>query len=102
MARTLPVCALLTALLVAVPLAPPAPAAPGPVETVVQFTVRPAAAPRPALKYQLLPELREMNPGNPIQYYLRCFCEQRQFFFSKEATEERNRYLTMPLAELRS
>ena len=71
-------------------------------ETVVLFHVQPMAVPKPALKYQLLPELRELNPGNPVQYYLRCFCEQRQFFFSKEATEERNRYLSMPLAELRS
>jgi hypothetical protein len=69
-------------------------------ETVVRFRVRPMAAPKPALKYQLLPELRELNPGNPAHNYLRCFAEQRQFFFSKEATAERARYLSMPLADL--
>jgi hypothetical protein len=69
-------------------------------ETVVRFHVRPMAAPRPALKYQLLPELRELNPGNPAHNYLRCFAEQRQFFFSKEATAERARYLSMPFADL--
>jgi hypothetical protein len=69
-------------------------------ETVVQLSVRPMPAPRPALKYQLLPELRELNPGNATHYYLRCFAEQRNFFFSKEATVERARYLSMPLANL--
>jgi hypothetical protein len=57
-------------------------------------------APKPALKYQLLPELRELSPGNPAQGYLRCFAEQRFFFYSKEATAERARYLVLPLAEL--
>jgi hypothetical protein len=68
--------------------------------TVVRLHVRPMAPPKPALKYQLLPELRELNPGNPAQWYLRCFREQQYFFFSKEANAERARYLTMPLAEL--
>jgi hypothetical protein len=71
-------------------------------ETVVRLTVQPMAAPKPALKYQLLPELRELNPGNPAQNYLKCFAEQRNFFFSKEATADRARYLAMPLAQLRA
>ena len=50
------------------------------------------AAPKPALKYQLLPEVRELQPGNPVQWYLRCFAEQRNFFFNKEVIEERTRY----------
>ena len=57
-------------------------------------------APKPALKYRLLPEVRELNPGNPVQWYLRCFPEQRNFFYSKEAVAERARYRAMPLAEL--
>src|SRR6516225_2171827 len=69
-------------------------------ETVVRLSVQPMAAPKPALKYQLLPEVRELNPGNPAQNYLKCFAEQRNFFFSKEATAERARYLSLPLAEL--
>ncbi|HEV3082778.1 MAG TPA: hypothetical protein VGY66_23540 [Gemmataceae bacterium] len=64
------------------------------------LTVRPMAAPKPALKYQLLPELAELNPGNAAQNYLKCFMEQRNFFFSKEAVADRARYQTMPLAEL--
>jgi hypothetical protein len=57
-------------------------------------------APKPALKYLLLPEVRELNPGNPAQNYLKCFAEQRNFFYSKEAISDRARYLSMPLAEL--
>src|SRR5258708_4034476 len=69
-------------------------------ETVVKLKVQPMPAPKPILKYQLLPELRELNPGNPAQNYLKCFAEQRNFFYSKEAIAERTRYLSMPLAEL--
>src|SRR6516165_11378096 len=69
-------------------------------EPVVRLDVRPMAASKPALKYQLLPEVRELNPGNPVQWYVRCFQEQRNFFFSKEGTAERARYRSMPLAEL--
>ena len=71
MARTLWVCALLIVLPRAAhadePLAP----------IVVRLTVTPQAVPTPALRYQLLPELREMNPGNPVQGYLDCFMEQK-------------------------
>jgi hypothetical protein len=69
-------------------------------EATTRWTVTPAAAPKPAMKYRLLPEVRELNPGNPVQWYMRCFAEQRAFFFSKSAAEERARYLTMPLTEL--
>jgi hypothetical protein len=69
-------------------------------ETVIRLTVQPAAAPKPALRYLLLPELKEMNPGNPIHNYLKCFMEQQNFFFSKEAFERREKLLVMPLKEL--
>jgi hypothetical protein len=69
-------------------------------EAAVQLTVRPMPAPQPALKYQLLPELRELKPGNAAQNYLKCFMEQRSFFYTKEAAAERARYQTMPLTEL--
>jgi len=74
--------------------------APAPVETVIRITVHPMAAPVPALKYQLLPELTEMNPGNPIQGYLKCFMEQKEFFFGKESEELRDKWLEMPLKDL--
>jgi hypothetical protein len=69
-------------------------------ETVVRLNVRPMPAPKPSLRYLLLPEVHEYNPGNAAQYYLRCFAEQRNFFFSKEGVAERARYLALPLAEL--
>jgi len=69
-------------------------------EAAVRLTVQPMAAPKPALKYQLLPELRELKPGNAAQNYLKCFMEQRYFFFTKESAAERARYQTMPLGEL--
>ena len=71
-------------------------------ETVARLIVPPMAAPKPALKYLLLPEVRELKPGNPAQYYLRCFAEQRNFFFSKQGVALRERYQSMPLAELRA
>ena len=40
---------------------------------VKKFTVTPAAEPRPALKYTLLPTLREKTPGNAALAYLRAF-----------------------------
>ncbi len=69
-------------------------------ETLIRLTVQPAAAARPALRYQLLPELKEMNPGNPIQNYLKCFMDEHKFFFDKEAFERREKLLAMPLKEL--
>jgi hypothetical protein len=67
---------------------------------MVSLTVHAMPAPKPALRYQLLPQVEELTPGNPAQFYLRCFMEQRNFFFSKEGTTERTRYLAMPLAQL--
>jgi hypothetical protein len=69
-------------------------------ETLIRLTVQPAAAPRPALRYVLLPELKEMNPGNPIQNYLKCFMDEQKFFFDKEAFQRREKLLAMPLKEL--
>src|SRR5437870_6084344 len=66
----------------------------------VRLSIQPMAAPKPALKYLLLPEVRELHPGNPAQWYIRCFQEQRNFFFSKEAVADRARYRAMPLAKL--
>jgi hypothetical protein len=96
MARTLLVCALAT--VCALPAA--ADDKPKSNQTVVRFTGKPMAQPRPALKYQLLPELRELSPGNPIQGYLTCFMEQHRFFYEKELREKRDQLLNAPLSEL--
>ena len=56
-----------------------------PTRTTIALTVSAMAEPRPALRYTLLPELKDMNPGNPIQGYLKCFMEQNHFFYDKTA-----------------
>jgi hypothetical protein len=73
--------------------------APNP-ETLIRLDVQAARAPAPALRYLLLPELKEMEPGNPIYNYLKCCMEQQAFLFDKEAFERREELLAMPLSEL--
>jgi hypothetical protein len=41
-------------------------------EEVVRLTIRPAAAPVPALKYQFLPEFRDQISGNALVHYYRA------------------------------
>jgi len=69
-------------------------------ESLIELNVTPAAAPTPAFRYMLLPELREMKPGNPIQQYMKCMMEQQSFFFDKEIFDRRESLLAMPLKEL--
>jgi hypothetical protein len=71
-----------------------------PTEALVVMTVQPMPAPKPALKYTLLPELKDMNPGNPIHAYLICFMEQQNFFHNKQVVEEREKWQSCPLNEL--
>jgi len=44
-------------------------------ETIVRFNAQPMKAPTPSLRYMLLPELREMTPGNPIPNFLKCMLD---------------------------
>jgi hypothetical protein len=67
---------------------------------LIRLSASPAPAPKPALRYLLLPELKELNPGNPIANYLKCCLEQHHFFFDKEAYNRREKMLAMPLKEL--
>ena len=69
-------------------------------EMLIRLNVQAAPAPKPALRYRLLPELKEMNPGNPIQNYMKCMMAQKKFFFDEEAFQNREKLLTMPLKEL--
>lgn len=77
------------------------PAGPDRSEAEVRLYVRAMPAPRPAMTYQLLPEARELNPGNAAHDYLRCFAEQRPFFYSERGVADRTRYRKMSLVELR-
>src|SRR5262245_48672164 len=65
------------ALLVLLLTAVPATAQPPPVETI-RLTLRPAGAPVPSLKYQLLPELRDRTAGNAAVLYFRAFTPEWQ------------------------
>lgn len=96
MIRMLSVCALL----IAITPAAPGQQKPAANEHIVRLTVSPAAAPKPALKYQLLPELSEMNPGNPVLGYLKCFSEQNYLFHNKQGIDFRTKCLKMPLKDL--
>lgn len=65
-----------TLLLVLALLLPLAKQAEPPVETLIKLTVDAMPAPKPALRYALLPELRELTQGNPIPNYLKCILDQ--------------------------
>src|SRR4051812_115070 len=52
---------------------PPKEPAPAPTVEVRPLTVAPAAAPMPALKYELLPRLRDRVPGNAAMDYHRAY-----------------------------
>jgi hypothetical protein len=69
---------------------------------IVRSTVSPAPAAVPALKYLLLPELRDQQPGNQIQAFYKCFMEQHAFYRDKGEIEKREKWSTAPLAELAS
>src|SRR5437764_1313297 len=63
---------------------PPAFRGEQPAETLVRLTVDAMPAPKPALRYRLLPGLDELTPGNPIPNYLKCFFDQD--FSAREET----------------
>lgn len=70
-------------------------------ETVIRLTVDAAATPKPALKYQLLPEMREMQPGNAVPAFYKCVMEQQNLYYNQKVVEEREKFLDCPLSELK-
>jgi hypothetical protein len=64
---------LLVLFLTAAPAWAQAPATDTPDAETIRLTLRPAAAPVPALKYHLLPELRDIRTGNSVVLYYRAF-----------------------------
>lgn len=59
------------------------------------------APPRPALKYALLPEVRDLNPGNQIAAFYKCFMEQHNLYHNRAVLDERAKWLAAPLADLK-
>jgi hypothetical protein len=71
-----------------------------------RVTLHPMAAPTPALKYRLLPEVADQIPGNAAVYYGKIKAEENAFFGNKELWDKiggRNDidYQEMPLAQLK-
>jgi hypothetical protein len=71
-----------------------------PPRTIIALNVQAMPAPKPALRYTFLPPLQAMNPGNPVQEYLKCFSEQVNFFYLLPYVENRAKWLAMPLKDL--
>ncbi|HUT92253.1 MAG TPA: hypothetical protein VMY37_22350 [Thermoguttaceae bacterium] len=71
-------------------------------DTTLRLTVHPAAEPRPALKYQLLPRFLDRTPGNAAVDYGKVAAEQSAVFGNDEWWEENwTKRMESPLAELR-
>jgi hypothetical protein len=69
-------------------------------ETIIRLSVQPMAAPKPALRYLLLPEVKEMTPGNPVPAYLRCALALAQSEANQQAAQRRETLLALPLGRL--
>src|SRR5262245_22975326 len=70
---------------------------------VVKMSLRPTAAPVPALRYTLLPELRNTTPGNAALLYYRAFSpEWLKEWLRQDMTEALDKAQTLSLAELKS
>ncbi|QJW98335.1 hypothetical protein [Frigoriglobus tundricola] len=67
---------------------------------VVPLTVDAVAPVRPALKYRLLPDIREVQSGNQVQAFYKCFFEQNHLFHSKESTDKQQKWRAAPLKDL--
>jgi len=63
----------------------------------VKLVLHPAAEPRPALKYLLLPPVIDRRPGNAAVLYGKVTAEQQQFFGDKELWEKIVKWIDTPL-----
>jgi len=84
---------------------PPSPAIAGePAEQdqapTVQLVLHPAAEPRPALKYHLVPPLVDLRPGNAAVLYGKVTAEQLAFFGDEELWDKIIECIETPVAEL--
>lgn len=70
-------------------------------EGPTKITLHPAAAPTPALKYQLLPPFMDRTPGNAAVFYGKVKAEKNAYFRSEEWAEKIGRWVDAPLEELR-
>lgn len=75
-------------------------AAQDPTEEVVRVTIRPAAAPVPALKYEFLPEFRDQISGNAVIHYHRAADLAGKRLAFDNPDENPAKWLDMPIREL--
>jgi hypothetical protein len=67
----------------------------------IKLTVRPAAAPVPAMKYKLLPDGKDLTPGNAALLYYRSFSPEWSWYNRKpEFWGNVDKWLNMPLEQL--
>ncbi|HKD37115.1 MAG TPA: hypothetical protein VKB78_09950 [Pirellulales bacterium] len=67
----------------------------------VKIILHPSPETHPALKYQLLPPLIDRRPGNAVVQYLKVPHEQTRLFADQAFWETLDKWLEMPLDELR-
>ncbi len=63
----------------------------------VKLVLHPAAEPRPALKYLLLPPLIDQRPGNAAVLYGKVTAEQQRFFGDQQLMEKIDQWKDVPL-----
>lgn len=96
-----PPCALVAGLMLAADARSQPGAQPKDGKLFLRVTASPAALPVPALRYTLLPTVRDARPGNQIAAFYKCFLEQHHLYHNKEEVELRDKWLAAPLAELK-
>src|SRR5579872_755462 len=67
---------------------------------VVPLAITPMKEPKPSLKYLLLPDARDLNPGNQVAAFYKCFMEQHNLYRNKESIDQREKWVSAPLEEL--
>ncbi len=70
-------------------------------QTVIRLTVRPARPPSPAMKFRLLPELRDFKPGNAALLYQRAHAPEWFSHFRRHPNySQSHEWLELPLDKL--
>ncbi|MCI0377516.1 MAG: hypothetical protein L0215_07915 [Gemmataceae bacterium] len=68
---------------------------------VVKLSLQPAKAPVPALKYALLPEVRDLRPGNAALLYQRAHAQEWWgFFYRMPEAQKIHEWREMPLRKM--
>lgn len=74
---------------------------PAAAQDLVRLSVEPASAPAPALKYQLLPEVRDLKPGNAALLYQRAHSPEWYDVFRRHPDYlKANEWAELPLGKL--